>query len=164
MKKLNGPSNIVLVAIIAILIGGVGYFALRKIGPISYQTPMPTSTLPLLSSCKDGLEAMPVIISLSGYSGSVGTKLEIMGCNFSGFEGDKNAWIVNSQGIKGILYGEAGSTAKLLKVTLKSPLCQKDASYSGLPCDTWLALIPGAYKIYTAPWGKESNKVDFVIK
>jgi hypothetical protein len=114
-------------------------------------------------TCIDNPEGDPVITSLSSYSGPVGTKLEIRGCNFSGFEGDKNAWIENAQGIKGILYGESGSTSKLLKVTLKSPLCQKDTSYSGLPCDAELILIPGKYKIYVMPWGKKSNEVSFTI-
>lgn len=131
------------------------------------ETTSPSPSLP--SSCVDQLhgsaqlKGSPVITALSVYSGTVGTKIEIQGCNFAGFEGDKNAWIENAQGQKGLLYGETGSTAKSLKITLKSPLCQKDTSYSGLPCDTWLTLTPGAYKIYTAPWGKESNKVEFTI-
>jgi hypothetical protein len=64
------------------------------------------------------------IDSLSVYSGPVGTKLEIKGRNFVGFEGDINAWIENSQGIRGILYSEPGSNSTLIKTTLKSPLCQ----------------------------------------
>ncbi len=114
-------------------------------------------------SCVDEPEGKPVVTSLSIISGLVGTKLEINGCNFSGFEGDKNAWIKNNKGAIGILRGEEGSTSKLLLVTLKSPLCQKDVSYSGLSCDTWLTLIPGKYNIYVAPWGKESNKMEFTI-
>jgi len=116
------------------------------------------------ATCRDEPEGTPVITSLSGYFGSVGAKLEIMGCNFSGFEGDKDAWIENSQGVKGLLRGEAESTSKLLKITLNSPLCQKDTSYSGLPCDAWLNLTPGAYKIYALPWGKKSNEINFKIK
>lgn len=108
-------------------------------------------------------EGIPVITSISSYFGSVGTKIELGGCNFTGFEGDKNAWIENDQGVKGIIYGEMGSTAKLVILTLKSPLCQKDTSYSGLPCDSWLTLTPGVYKIYVTPWGNTSNIVDFTI-
>lgn len=123
-----------------------------------------SANLALPATCEDKQDGMPVIISVSGYFGSIGTKIEITGCNFSGFEGDKNAWIKNEQGIKGILYGEEGSTSKSLKVALKSPLCQKDNSSSGLPCDAWLTLNPGLYKIYTSPWGKKSNEVNFTIK
>lgn len=123
-----------------------------------------TSTPSLPTACKDEPEGVPVITSLSRYSGPVGIKLEIRGCNFSGFEGDKNAWIENSQGVKGRLYGEAGSTSKLLKVTLTSPLCQEDTSYSGLPCGAWLTLTQGIYKIYAMPWGKKSNEVSFSVK
>lgn len=114
--------------------------------------------------CIDELEGKPVITSLSVVSGTIGTKVEINGCNFSGFEGDKNAWIKNDKGIAGILHGEEGSTSKLLRIDLKSPLCQKDVSYSGLSCDTWLTLVPGKYQIYVTPWGKESNKLGFTIE
>lgn len=114
-------------------------------------------------TCVDSDEGSPVITSLSKTSGFLGDKLEINGCNFSGFEGDKVAWIENPEGAKGILYGELDSTAKSIKVVLKSPLCGKDNSYSGLPCGDYLTLMPGSYKIYTEPWGKKSNAVDFII-
>lgn len=126
-------------------------------------TPYKATSLPP-TSCIDAAEGMPVITSLSVNSGSVGTKLKIYGCNFAGFEGDLNAWIENSQGVKGIFYGASGSTSKLLSVTLDSALCQTDISYSGLPCDAKLSLAPGTYQIYTMPWGKLSNKVDFIVK
>ncbi len=117
---------------------------------------------PILT-CTDSSEGEPVIISLSKSSGSVGDTLEIKGCNFSGFEGDKVAWIENGSGVKGILRGLPDSTAKSIRITLSSPLCSRDTSYSGLPCGEYLSLIPGKYKIYTEPWGKKSNVVDFVI-
>lgn len=117
-----------------------------------------------ISGCGSGTN-LPVITSLSRYSGPIGTKIEIHGCNFSGFEGDLNAWIENNnQGVRGILYGEAGSTSKLIKVTLTSPLCQKDNSYSGLPCDAWLTLTPGVYEIYTTPLGEKSNELTFTVE
>ena len=122
-----------------------------------------TPPLSLPTTCIDKQEGVPVITSLSSNSGPVGVKFEIRGCNFSGFEGDKNAWIENTQGVKGLLYGEVGSTDKLLKVTLKSALCQTDTSYSGLPCREWLVLIPGVYKIYIMPLGKKSNEANFSI-
>ncbi|MFH1187764.1 MAG: hypothetical protein V1688_02780 [bacterium] len=118
---------------------------------------------PLPTTCIDQQEGTPIITSISSYSGRVGAKIEIRGCNFAGFEGDLEAWVENDQGAKGLLYADEGSTAKLLKLTLKSPLCQERTSYSGLPCNNWLNLVPGEYKIYTAPWGKESNKVEFNI-
>lgn len=118
----------------------------------------------LPTTCTNQPEGTPVITALSVSSGSVGTKLEIQGCNFAGFEGDKSAWIENSQGAKGLLFAEDGSTSNLLKVTLRSPLCQKDTSASGLPCDAWITLTPGTYKIYTTPWNKKSNEATFTIK
>ncbi|GEM_PF-2921768 len=116
------------------------------------------------TNCKDEVQGTPVITSITPISGGVGSKVEIQGCNFSGFEGDKTVWIENSAGVKAILAGDPGSTAKLLKLTLRSPLCQSDTSYSGLPCDAWLTLTPGVYKIYTEPWGKKSNEVNFVVQ
>lgn len=123
-----------------------------------------SANLSLPTTCEDKPEGLPVITSLSDYSGSIGAKIEIRGCNFSGFEGDKTAWIENEQAVKGILYGEEGSTSKILKVTLKSPLCQNNNSYSGLPCNAWLTLNTGTYKIYTSPWNKKSNEANFTIK
>lgn len=119
-------------------------------------------TLPVI--CIDKQDGAPAITSLSHYSGSIGTTLTVAGCNFSGFEGDESVWIENSLGVKGLLSGEAGSTSKLIKVTLTSPLCQKDTSYSGLPCDAPLVLTPGTYKIYATAWTQKSNEVPFTIK
>ena len=116
--------------------------------------------------CVDKLEGKAVITSLSQYTGQIGTKLVVAGCNFSGFEGDKNLIIENSDGVIGILYGEEGSTSKLIKVTLNSPLCTTDTSYSGLPCPSYLTLKPGSYKIWTKPYGADtkSNIVGFTLK
>ena len=174
----KGFANIVLIILVVVLAGALGYVALiKKTAPVEQpqstnsqntqvtQPPItPLSSLP--TTCVDQPETKAVITSLSSYSGPVGTKLEIRGCNFAGFEGDKNAWIENSQGVKGVLYGEQGSTAKVIKVTLKSPLCSQDNSYSGLPCSSYLTLTSGTYKIWTMPWGAntKSNIATFTIQ
>lgn len=150
----------------ALAIGGIILIGLGVRFAVQNKTTIPVlaaqrSVQPI--NCIDEPEGKPVITSLSIVSGPVGTKLKINGCNFSGFEGDKNAWIENDKGVVGILRGEDGSTSKLLQITLKTSLCQTDVSYSDLSCDAWLTLIPGTYKIYVAPWGKESNKVEFII-
>lgn len=124
--------------------------------PIKPIVPNPTT-------CIDETEGTPVITYISVNSWTIETKLEINWCNFAGFEWDKNVWIENEQGIKGILYSESGSTSKLLNINLKPSICQNDNSYSGLPCNSWLTLVPWKYKIYVMPWGKESNKIDFTI-
>jgi hypothetical protein len=124
----------------------------------------PDKEQPTLSAtCVDQQEGVPVITSASATSGPIGTKLEITGCNFAGFEGDKNVSISNSEGATAVIYGDEGSTAKLLKITLISPVCKQDTSYSGLPCTEWLTLDPGAYTLYTKPWGKKSNEITFTI-
>lgn len=117
----------------------------------------------LQTTCIDEDEWIPIITSISTNSWTIETKLEINWCNFSGFEWDKNVWIENEQGIKGILYSKSGSTSKLLNINFKASVCENDNSYSGLPCDSWLELIPWKYKIYVMPWWKESNKIDFTI-
>ncbi len=168
----KGYIAIILLVVVIVLIGVVMYFyttgefdnQLQWIisGPWKQAISGKGNVNPV--TCKDEPEGRPVITSLSVDSGPVATKLEIKGCNFSGFEGDKNAWIKNSNEVRGILKGGIGSTSDLLKVTLKSPLCQGDTSYSGLACKDWLNLTPGTYKIYVEPWGKKSNEVDFTIK
>lgn len=139
-----------LLAIVAVLIvGGALYFYEKS---------------KIQLTCVDQPEAAPVITSLSSNSVSVGTKLVISGCNFAGFESDLNVWIENSQGVKGILYSEPGSTAKSMNIILKPQACKTDESYRGLPCASYLNLVPGTYKIYTIPWGKKSNEVVFTVK
>lgn len=114
-------------------------------------------------TCTDEPEGKPVITSLSASSGTNKETIQLNGCNFSGFEGDKHVWIENSKGTKGILYSEKESTSKQLTITLKPLLCQTDVSYSDNVCDTFLPLEPGTYKLFVAPWGTESNKMSFVI-
>ena len=165
----KGSVNVLLMILVVVLAGALGYVTLvKRSAPAEQLTDSQNAQLTALPSlptaCTDQQEGTPVITSLSSYSGTTGTKLEIRGCNFSGFEGDKYAWVENSQGAKGILRGEAGSTDKLLKVTLRSPLCEQDNSYNGLPCTSYLTLTPGTYKIYTTPWGKKSNEATFAIK
>lgn len=106
---------------------------------------------------------LPVIDSISPQSGPVGTVIEVRGKNLLGFEGDRNLWVKNSQGIQGIVYGDLVSTTSYIKATLSSPLCQTDESYRGLPCASWLELTPGVYKIYANPWGNKTNEVLFTI-
>lgn len=119
------------------------------------------SSLP--ADCTVEEEGDPVITSLSVYAGSVGDVVEINGCNFSGFEGDLNAWVENSGGELGILYGESTSTDTQIVVILPSTACIEDTTYSGLPCSEEITLDEGSYMIFTAPWGVESNKVEFEV-
>ena len=115
----------------------------------------------LPKTCIDGEE--PIITAISTNSWYINTNIKIEWCNFSGFEWDKNIWIENEQGIKWILYAQDWSNSKLINITIKSPICQNDISYSGLECEYMLELIPWNYKIFTMPWWKMSNKIDFRI-
>ena len=156
-------NKLILGLLIFILIFAVGYIILQK-KPVPAVQQIVNNLPPSCTDAPPGDEAVPVITSLSTYSAIVGASVEIRGCNFAGFEGDKNTWIMNNQGTEGILYGEEGSTSKLIKITLKSSICQKDNSYSGLICTASLDLTPGQYKIYVRPWDKQSNAVNLQIK
>lgn len=158
-----------------IILAGLGFVVMNLVPASQPKTETPTVSEPsgevsiapsnLPSECKDPsdwAEDTPIIFFLSPESGRVETDLEISGCNFNGFEGDLNAWIENEKGVRGILRGQAGSTPRLIKVRLAPRLCQKDNSYSGLPCEDWLDLKPGAYKIYVEMM-KRSNEKRFVI-
>lgn len=106
----------------------------------------------------------PIVSSISQSSAIIGDVIQIKGQNFNGLEGDLNAVIENKDGIRGIIYGESGSSANLIIFTLKSSYCQTDNSYSGLPCEKKLEIKKGDYKIYVMPWGKKSNEVILTIR
>ena len=64
---------------------------------------------------------------------------------------------------KGIIYGERTGTDTTIKFTLASNYCTIDTSYSGLPCSSSIAIVPGTYNIYALPWGIISNRMPFNI-
>ena len=105
----------------------------------------------------------PSIISIVHNPATVGSIVIVTGTNLSGFEGDKNLWIENSAGQKGIIYGERDSSNTTIKFTLASSYCATDNSYSGAPCPSYITIIPGTYDIYALPWGNMSNKMTFGI-
>lgn len=105
----------------------------------------------------------PVINSITPGNGPVGTNIELKGVGFAGFEGDKNAIIENYFGQRGVIYGELGSTDNIIRFKLADRYCTKDNSYTGFPCDSYLMITPGVYKIYVWPWGKSSEKVQFIV-
>lgn len=101
---------------------------------------------------------------ISKQSGPAGTRIEMEGCGFSGFENDKDVWIENAKGEKGIIHGDfAASTNERILFQLASPVCAMNIAYKGGPCPQWMELAPGTYKIYTEPWGKRSNEIRFTI-
>ena len=105
----------------------------------------------------------PVISSITPASGPVGTAVTINGSGFLGFEGDKYLWVKNSNGTKGILYGEHDGSNNLVRAVIPTKLCQVDVSYSGKDCPAYLDLIPGVYTIEATGWGGTSNSVNFTV-
>lgn len=111
----------------------------------------------------DGIP-VPHIDSVTPNKARVGDKIEIRGTHFSGFEGDKYAWIENAQGVKGVIYSDYRvATDSFIPFTLEAKYCTRDMSYIGGACPSYMDIVPGAYKIYVYPWGKESNKVEFTV-
>jgi hypothetical protein len=107
---------------------------------------------------------VPHINSVSPNKARIGDKVEIRGVHFSGFEGDKYAWIENAQGEQAIIHGDTLKAADgYIAFTLESRYCTKDTSYSGLDCPSYLNIVPGAYKIFVLPWGTKSNEADFTV-
>ncbi len=106
----------------------------------------------------------PVITSLEPRSGPIGTVITIKGQNLSGFEGDLDAWIENSKEEVGFLPG--GSLPRqdqTIRVKIDQTLCTHNNNYTGECMKPMLTITPGIYKIYTKPWTKKSNTIEFTV-
>jgi len=110
----------------------------------------------------------PVITSITPPSGTVGTTIEINGCNFLGYEGDKILWFTNSAGKKGVFHGESDPATRasntLTRVTIPKTLCEDDTSYSGIECPVRMELTQGDYTIYSSSYGGNSNAMNFFVR
>lgn len=163
MKK-----NLFILILLIIIAGGVYLYVksdLRKgVQPITINPNSTTTTSTNENSTSTGTTT-PVIRNISRTSGPTGLVIELEGDNLAGFEGDLDAWIVNSQGEKAFLPG-IGSVPRIdqtIRVKIESKLCKTNNSYSGLACKEYLNITPGLYTIYTSPWGIDSNKVQFTV-
>ncbi|MEI8174871.1 MAG: hypothetical protein WCG28_02890, partial [bacterium] len=116
----------------------------------------------------------PDIGTITPSSAPVGTTIEIKGSGLGGFEGDVYFTFERPDGKKVRLpsvlsqqFTGDGVGSQLARVTIKEP-CQSGqtvyGNYSGISsvCD-YVQLTPGVYKVYTQPWGKMSNVVNFTI-
>ncbi len=185
----RGFANIVLIVLVVILAGALGYVTLvKKPAPTEQSqtnTPPPTNNTTsqnppvtpsqsLPTTCVDeahavgGKDLPPVITSISPISGPSGTKVEIRGCNLAGFEGDQVAIFERSDGKKLYFYG-SGYNEKMMtvKVEANCPTGSETGRYSGITssCETVQAL-PGTYKVYVITWGDQfkSNSTTFTVK
>ena len=118
--------------------------------------------------------ATSYIGSITPWSAPVGTTIEIRGSGLVGFEGDVYFFFKRSDGkiarLSGVVLTQTTGDAvgaQTARVVLKEP-CQQGQTvygdYSGIPaqCD-YVQLTPGVYKVYTTPWGKNSNEVQFTV-
>ncbi|KKU15636.1 MAG: hypothetical protein UX22_C0006G0044 [Candidatus Jorgensenbacteria bacterium GW2011_GWA2_45_9] len=202
MNNQKGFANIVLIVLVVILAGALGYVILvKKPAPVeqsqtnNLQNTEPTTPPPannsvsqnppatkppvtpsqsLPTTCVDethtvgGKDLPAVITSISPTSGTVGTKVEIRGCNLAGFEGDQIAIFERSDGKKLTFYGSVYNE-KMMTVTVADncPTGSETGRYSGITssCETIQAL-PGTYRVYVITWGDEfkSNSATFTVK
>jgi len=149
---------IVLAALVGILFAfrGNGTEPILRPGPVG--TPPPAVPVPADPT-------LPVIRSILPSSGPIGTVIELKGVNLAGFEGDLDAVIENSKGETAFLpgIGSVPRTDGIIRVKIEAKECETNTGYSGLPCQKFLDIVPGAYFIYAAPWNKTSNKVQFTV-
>ena len=157
------PLAIVFVILLVIF---VGLFVYRK----AEAPAINTLTSPPAATTSDQTN-LPIINKITPNSGPKGTVAEISGKNLSGFEGDLNVYFERTDGKTVLLTDTFGDYAQtggsLIKVKVAEP-CQPGekviGEYSGIEsvCD-YVELTPGAYQVYTEPWGVKSNAVDFEI-
>lgn len=110
-------------------------------------------------------EEYPAIENMTPSKIKVGDKIRVQGINLAGFEGDLDFIITNSKGEKAwVTVGNSGIlNPNDFEFVLENKYCQQNNSYSGLPCESWLNIVPDKYKLYTSPWGNTSNTVEIEV-
>ena len=159
------------------IVGYAGYVNTGKVSATPEETQAQTDAINrneqalenIFSSFKftDGTSSAttPFIASITPSSGPIGTTIELKGTNLAGFEGDLNAWIVNSKGETAFLpgIGSVPRADQTIRVKIDGQLCKQDNSNKGGPCTSFITITPGVYSIYTQPWGNKSNSVRFTV-
>ena len=110
---------------------------------------------------------MPYIESISPTAGKIGTVVTLKGRDLAGYSGDLDGWIENSDGKVGYLPAHGDTVyphTDTITVQIPQSVCTINNTYSGRPCTNTLVIEPGQYKIFTRPWGNESNKVTFTVE
>jgi hypothetical protein len=126
----------------------------------------PPAQTPATSKNDEEEVAFPYINSISPSKGEIGTVVILKGRNLAGYSGDLDAWIESSEGKVGYLpaYGETVyPKTDTITVQIPETVCTLNNTYSGKPCTSTFEILPGEYKIFTRPWGNESNKVPFTV-
>jgi len=165
-KKIT-PHDLVPLLILVIFIA---YFV-AYVGLNMSEVRMESASVPVVESsvkravAVDSAQPQPTITSISPSSGPVGTIVTLKGTNLAGFEGDLDAVIENSSGQTAFLpgIGEVPRADQTIRVKIADKICTVNTGYSGAPCPSYMAITPGVYNLYTAPWGNESNKVQFTV-
>jgi len=157
---------IIVIAVIVLLAAAYLFFN---------QEPLVSVSIPVVATSTDANgNPLPHLDYLTPEQGVVGATIDLVVENLNGFEGDLNAWIVNSSGETAFLpaaenlyangtYKTLYPNHEVIRVKISPTLCQSDNEYSGLPCAKSMIITPGSYGIYTKPWGNKSNILIFTV-
>lgn len=108
-------------------------------------------------------EHVPIINSIFPQSGKTGTIITLKGKNLGGFESDLDAWIENKKGEIAYLGQFGQPITDQITAKIEEKVCKTNESYRGWSCKEYMTIVPGVYKIFAQPYGKESNKVLFEV-
>lgn len=174
-----------IVVVIVLVAGGWWYLNQSSAPATSETTQLPTAqqktnpgnstasnpTTQPASNCVVQDKFKPLITSIVPSSGPVGTRVQINGCNLSGFEADLNATFARSDGAIIPLYGGTlyrknieAAEPQSMAVTFQTycPSGSVIGLYSGLEqkCTT-VEATPGVYQVYVVTPEGTSNTVSF---
>jgi hypothetical protein len=108
----------------------------------------------------------PIITSINKKRFSVGETVVLGGSNFTGFESDVIVIIEDVNGKSAMYnlgYDKQSANDGFAEFVLRDEYCLKDHSYSGLPCEEYLEIIPGIYHMYMQAWSKKSSRIQIQV-
>jgi hypothetical protein len=188
MNTNRGFASLIVILLVVVL-GLGGYYAVtqtksdqaiteeKSTEESSQTTPVPSTvgekTAAVSPSCSGRDAMVPFITAIVPASGPAGAKVEIRGCNLSGYEGDLEATFERSDGAHFSLYGgtwyrkvidAAEPTSMTVTVDSYCPHGSITGRYSGLDqkCET-VAATPGTYKVRVVTPSGTSNTVIYTI-
>ena len=101
------------------------------------------------------------IDSVAPGTASVGNEVTISGSGFLGH--DTVVWITNGS-TKGVLWGGMPASDDNISTTLPAKVCTIYNGASGLPCPSYLVLVPGTYAVYVVNQNGVTDTVYLKIK
>lgn len=162
------PIVIIIIVIVVIYFLAHVYQSKKTDSPVVINSNLPAQT--------STSTAQPSITSISTTSGSIGSVIELKGYNLIDVRGDQNIIIENSNketasfGFGDVTHLDLSKKFSSIKFTLAAKVCNQLGTDAGLPCKTWMNIIPGQYKIYIDNIRNEvggqiskSNVMNFIV-